>query len=150
MAENCKEVVRWVCIGRRFGITPKKELVHVYIDEKNKEKVFTKPLSSDKHKDIVGGLYEGMVQHHDDERLTAIGDWKWCGEAWREDKEESTQWRAEDEAALAEKRYHDKKKRAAADNPVYRALEPIKAAYNKTNTVGRRVIIAQVIEFITR
>lgn len=151
MAEERTEVVQWLYTGRRFGILKGGGMAHVYIDENNEERLFTKPLSKGVGKDIIGEVYEGMIIHKPDGGMAAAPNWKWIPDRRDSDGDKLvTQWQAEDEAAIANKRHEGRKKRAKEANSMYAVLDPIQTAYRKTNAVGRRAILAQVIEFIVR
>ncbi len=148
MGEEREETVRWAYTGRRYGLTDGGGIIHVYLDEHGEDKIFTKPLGGGKGSDILGGLYEGVIAYREDGHTVAMGKWKWCGQY--ADEQLLVEWRASEEAALAEKKYEDKRKKAQKSNPLYDSLGPIKAAYRRTNAAGKRAILAQVIEFISR
>ena len=79
-----------------------------------------------------------------------MGGWEYQGLDGAVSDEQRTKWStrqtAEEGKLAALKREQDDRK---AD-PMFDALAPIRAAYKKTNVLGKRAILAKVLEYIQR
>lgn len=84
-----------------------------------------------------------------EDEATVYGTGEWIVNA--RDLEQIKNWRAEDVAAEAMRSRDSKEKKAKKDfDPLFEALDPVREAYRKTNSVGKQAIIAALIEYITR
>lgn len=145
-----KEKARFVYVGQRFWYTEGK-CHHTYIreGETNPEKVsaLSVPLGSRKSgSDVIGGIYEGEISTSETGMVFhGVSAWKYQGTI--QDEAKRIQWRAEHEAARHSLRA-SKEERSAKDEDLFACLDPIVRAYARTNTDGRRYLLARVIQYI--
>lgn len=148
--EAVKETVRFVYIGQRFWYTEGK-CHHTYIreGETNPENVSALgvPLGSRKSGlDVIGGIYQGEISQRETGMVFhGVSAWKYQGTI--QDEALRTQWRAEHEAARHSLKLV-KEKQSAKDEDLFACLDPIVRAYSRTNTDGRRYLLARVIQYI--
>jgi len=153
MAEEKRTEVQVVYAGRRFLLDERK-LGHLYYftdDEEYEQRlIFSRPLGtkSKRGKDVIGGMYAGEMC---EKKSTAfgVGGWEFLGRSMDEDA--VTRWHTADVGALGEMDKERKLKKAQRQNPMYERLQPIRDAYWQAPTsVGRRAILTEVLEFITK
>ena len=133
----------------------KGKLHHAYcpvdkIGEKDEVCYWSKPLgASRRSSDIIGGIYEGEVTVKEDGGWSAVtGAFKCTGRI--DDEDQIVEWKAKDTGERGELRRYKQIESMKKDNKMYEALKPIRAAMYKTNSAGRRAILADVIEYLTR
>lgn len=157
-----KKKVRWVYCGKRVHHNgDKKELFSAYVEfvdhlmlvngEVAGLKYYGASMGSSKRgSDVVGGIYEGEVSTDENGREVAhnVGRWEYKGTYPNLDLR--TSLRALSDAAVAIHDAWKRKKEDAADDPILSALEPIRKAYKATNTVGKRALMAKVMEYLSR
>lgn len=103
---------------------------------------FSIPLGTSKRgRDVIGGVYTG---EYDGSR--AYGRWVFERKI---EGDEVVNWEAKDLEAEAVRKAN-KAKDESSELSMYSALRPIREAYRKTNTLGRRAILSAVIEYICR
>ncbi len=120
-------------------------------DIRTKAVYYGKPLCSKKKNSppLIGGLYEVMVDRSTD-ACTVTGTAKYVGPA-DVTKEKRLEWSTRDEG---EHRTHQelkalKKAKKESDSLMWEALDPIKLAYWKSNVIGKRAILAKLIEYVS-
>lgn len=142
---------RWTFIGRR--VRPSKsvyKLRHMYEDASGEAMFFSGPLgrASKRSHDVIGGVYEGDVTRKADGACTAHGTWEYQGQEAPEEK--LIAWRAADLDAQTMMEEINKEKRDKSVNPLLEPLAPLRKAYFKSSSVGRRRLIAEILEYVTR
>lgn len=147
-----RERTRMVFRGRCAVAKGKTVMRHQYLrlddDGTFKPMLYSAPLGSGKRSfDVIGGIYEGEL---DVETGTAYGRWSYKGLDQAISEETRAEWRAKEEADLAVLARKKREKKDRQDDPLQKILEPVRKAYRETNTVGRRAILAKVLEYITR
>ena len=138
--------VLWVCLGRRYN-EPDKRLYQTWrcitasdkLDDQ--QHAFTKPIV----RGALGGVYE--VSFNDNRVSTGGPDRPKFMRRWH-DEAAIAEWEALESAADGEHGTAVTEKKALEKSAMLDALKPIAAAYARTNVVGRRVLLAQVIETI--
>lgn len=112
--------------------------------------LFGSPLgpASTRSCDVIGGIYEGEVTRDDEGGCTAHGNWAFRGQ--EDTREQLAEWKAADIDAQATMEECHAEQKSKATNPILESLEPLSKAYRKASTVGKRRLIAEVLEYITR
>ncbi len=146
-----KKIEKWKFIGRKVQNTGSKCVFgHQYVDPGGEVMSFTAPLgpAGKRSHDVIGGVYEGNVSRDDDGGCNAYGNWRYQGQ--EDTSEQLAEWRAKDINAEAVMEDHNREKRDKATNHILELLEPVRKAYWTSSTVGRRRLLAEIIEFVTR
>jgi hypothetical protein len=92
---------------------------------------------------VVGGRYLFTVKIVDN-CFSVVGFGEYLGKV--EDKNLVVQWTARDEAEKAVHAKSKKHQKGRKKNALYDCLEPIREAMRQTNHIGRRAIVATVLE----
>ncbi len=146
-----KTTEKWTCIGRTVRKAKNKYVYrHQYLDETGESMLFGSPLggASKRSCDVIGGIYEGEVTRNGDDDCSAHGTWRYQGQ--EASQEQLMAWKAADINAQASMEEYNAEMKDKATNPILEVLEPLKKAYWRSSTVGKRRLIAEVIEYMTR
>lgn len=165
MGDIGKKKVKWLYVGQRISDDgTKKEIRFAYREYVEGEKLvlgargdldnsmyFGKALGArGKRGDIVGGIYEGEIETHEDGSLTAFGVGGWFYQGRIKDAALRASLKATEDVARGEFEAWKGKKEDASKDPLLEYLKPVREAYHRTNTAGKRALIAKVLEYIGR
>jgi hypothetical protein len=149
-----KQQTQLIYAGRRFDEHgTKSRIFHMYFlpDNLTDPHLWHTSLGSRSKngKDIIGGSYKGEANCKDGVPHRIWGTLSYDGMS-NIPQDTIAQWTALDVAAEARLKAFKREKTDKKMNAMFEALAPLKQAYMKTNTTGKRAILAAIFEYFSR